>query len=348
MSRLGDIVTMPLPSQWGPTVLPAGAVSPIGAAQAGWGRVAGGWVWGSMINGVFYPAPGAPIVQSVPTQPADVSAYFGGTLGTNPSQPANQYPGAYAGGDISTSQPPAAGSGASVPGNLTSASPSVVTPGKGSGPAWSRQSLMPDSILPPVLQRTNPLLRQISYAANYWDQRIKKRASIWSWIAEHGGMTKCCRLPQLGAPIYDQPPWMTMPSQAEKLEQMFSQPISVFQDSGGAFTGVDVVLGQFVVDNGYDGTINRFVTNFNGTGFQDFSGSIVWRLQVNNRFARNLGNVQNTFGDFKTAFVVPGADNIRLVSQQTVTVLANIPVGSPVSGPGWVTAGVFGWMYPRR
>ena len=128
---------------------------------------------------------------------------------------------------------------------------------------------------------------------------------------------------------------------------MFSQPLTAFQDGVGNFTGLDVVLGRFVVPIGYDGALNRVVFQFNGDGFQDFSGLIVWRVLVTLRYARNLGNVKNTFGDFATAFSVPGSDNIRLVSQQTITLLANIPAGSPVSG-GPVMAGCFGWYYPRR
>lgn len=198
-----------------------------------------------------------------------------------------------------------------------------------------------------TLQRGNPLVRQTVWRPNGYDAAIRNQASIWAYVRAHGGLKSCCRIPELGAPVWSEPPWMVQPSQGEKFEEMFSQPTSAFQSGGGDFTGVDVILGQFVVPNGYDGALNRVVCNFTGNGFQDFMGFISWRVQVNNRFARNLGNIQNTFGDFRTAFSVPGSDNIRLVSQQTITLLANIPPGSPVSD-GVVAAGAFGWFYPRR
>jgi hypothetical protein len=318
--NLGDLVPMPLPTQWGPTVLPPGAtvstspaqstldevaavqvIAPPGS-QVGWNPVSGGWALGWHNGRGFVRAPGSRTVSGPGIGPATVP-------------------------------PPA----------VTAISPVLSVPG---GP-WQRERAVPNAMLPPTLNRTNPLLRFVSYTPNACDANIKGHAARWTYIATHGGLKSCCRIPELGAPIYNQPPWVVQPSNGEKIEEMFFQQLTAFQ-SGGAYTGDDVVLGQFVIPNGWDGIINRFVANFNGSGYQDFSGSIVWRLKINNRYARNLGNVQTTFGDFHTAFVVPASDNIRVISQQTVQVVANIPAGSPVSGPGVVSAGAFGWIYPRR
>lgn len=346
MRHLGDLVPMPLPTAYGPTVIPPQTASPGTAApQFGWGAVPGGWTLGMMAGGVFTPLPGAPVVNS-PGNPADIQAYFAGQVGGNPAQPSNQYPGSYAGGDLTNSQPVPIGSGVPL-GPVSAASPVPPYGRRGLPTNWQRQPILPDHLLPPAIQRTNPLLKFATFFPNQWDRRLAQHANVWSYIALHGGLKKCCRLPELGAPIYDSPPWMVMPSQAEPFQEMFFQPVTAFQ-TGGAFNGLDVVLGQFVVQNGYDGAINRVVFNFNGTGFQDGSGSIIWRIKVGNRYVRNLGNVQNTFGDFQTAFMVPGQDSIRLISQQTVTLIANVPVGSPIAGPGYISGGCFGWFYPRR
>ena len=160
-------------------------------------------------------------------------------------------------------------------------------------------------------------------------------------------MRNVCKVPELDVPPFDQPPWIIQPSQGEKFEQMYGKPLGAFQDGAGNFTGLDVVLGRFVVPNGYDGVLNRVVTQFNGDGFQNFSGSVSWRFMVNQRFIKNLGNVQLSYGKLKAAFAVPGTFNFRLISQQTLTLLANIPPGSPVAN-GMVMAGAFGWVYPRR
>jgi hypothetical protein len=193
----------------------------------------------------------------------------------------------------------------------------------------------------PSLQRGNPLLRHQIYRANGFDMAIAQDARRWAWIKANGGLKSCCRIPEMGEPIWDDPPWMVMPSQGEKFEEMFS----VLTNS--ITPGVDTVLGQFVVPNGYDGALNRFVCSTTANGFLDFQGQVAWRVKVNNRFARNLGNVQNTFGSFSAAFAVPGSDNIRLVSQQTIQLIVNVASGSGISD-GVIAAGAFGWFYPRR
>jgi hypothetical protein len=221
----------------------------------------------------------------------------------------------------------------------------IYLPPSGSGPRplpYARQPILPDSVLPPALQRTNPLLRFVEYTPNKWDAKMLREAAAWRWIALNGGLKDCCRIPELRAPVYDTPPWQSMPSNGIQFNQMFSQQtINIPQD------GSDFLLGSFQVPSGYDGAINRFVCNFSGNGFVDFSGSIAWRLMVGTRFARNFGNVLNTFGSFQTAFLVPGTDIIRLVSGQSVLLFCSIPNGSPIAG-GQVSAGAFGWFYPRR
>ena len=211
------------------------------------------------------------------------------------------------------------------------------------GNAWRREPITPDSSLPPSLQRGNPLLRQTVYTANSWDTNIWTHANIWSYVRNHGGLKSCCKVPSLGAPVWEQPPWEVMPSNAEPFQEMFAMPT----DTLAASPGTDIVLGEFTVPNGMDGVINRFVAQTSAAGFTDFSGQIIWRLLINNRYARNLGNVQNTYGSLQAAFMVPGQDSFRLVSQQTITLIAQVPAGSPVSGGG-IVAGAFGWFYPRR
>jgi hypothetical protein len=124
-------------------------------------------------------------------------------------------------------------------------------------------------------------------------------------------------------------------------------PLSSFQNSG-IFTGLDVLILSIQVPSGYDGVINRFVASTTAvTGYDDFSGNIIWRLKYGIRYAKNLGDVNNTFGSLTNALQVPGTNVIRVISGQTIEVFANVPVGAPISG-GSINAGVFGWFYPRR
>lgn len=227
----------------------------------------------------------------------------------------------------------------------------LVIPGTVSAPqppdsVWGRNYLVPDSLLPPPLQRSNPLNHRTLWRDGAWDHYLKARARTWTVIKQRGGIKTCCRIPELGAPIWNQPPWQVQPSQGLEWHKMFSLPVTSIS-GGGPFDGTDTVLGQWRVEPGWEGALNQFVFGFDGEGFADFSGDIVWRVKIQNRFAKDLGNVINTFGSFANALLVPGF-SIRATSGQTIQLIANIPTGSGVSDDGVVTAGVFGWTYPRR
>lgn len=214
---------------------------------------------------------------------------------------------------------------------------------------WTRQPILPDSVLPPPLQRSNPLVQPAKWIPNRYDFAVIARAKKWQWVAQHGGLKSCCRIPELGAPIWDAPPWEKMPSNGYEFQEMNGLPITSFQNGGGAFTGLDTLILSIQVPSGYDGVINRFVggTTPALTGYSDFDGNIFWRLKYGIRYAKNLGDVQNTFGSFGNAIQVPQTYICRVISGQTIQVFANVPAGSPISG-GAITAGVFGWFYPRR
>jgi hypothetical protein len=215
-----------------------------------------------------------------------------------------------------------------------------------SQPAFQRAPIIPDSELPFVLKRTG-VLGQGPNLFNYTrsDAEIAHEAALWQWIAKHGGLKSCCRIPELGAPLYSYPPWQVMPSNAIRFgpNNIYYQPVTAF---GPPFTGVDVVLGEFQCDLGYDGAITHFLCGYTGSGHEDGSGDIVWRLKIGQRFAKDVGNVQTTFGSIQTALTIPGSA-YRFISGQTVQLIANVPVGSPIDG-GRIFAGVLGWMYPRR
>jgi hypothetical protein len=214
---------------------------------------------------------------------------------------------------------------------------------------YAPNPIIPDSMLPDPLQRQSGILNDNArlFTPNGWDDVISQESGLWSWIRAHGGLKSCCRIPELGAPIYALPPFVEMPSNGIVERQIFSQPLSAF-GSPGPFTGVDTVIGQWQVPRGYDGAITHFLAFFTGNGFIDGAtpANITWRLKIGQRFAKNLGAVTFTYGDLQTALLVPG-QSIRLISGQTVTVYANIPVGSPVNG-GLVFGGTLGWIYPRR
>ena len=208
--------------------------------------------------------------------------------------------------------------------------------------------IIPDRFLPPALQRQLVDRKSVT-SPNDYDQAILQEAWAWKTISEHGGIKSCCRIPELGAPVYDNPPWLTMPSGGIPYKFMFSLLTTAF----APFAGVDIPLQDpngntfFQVPFGWDGVIQRVIFGFTGAGLDEFSGNIVWRIRVGMRYGKNIGNVVNQLGSFTNSASESSNSSIRLVSGQSVTMLGNIPALSPVAG-GRVTAGVFGWFYPRR
>lgn len=283
-NNLGDIVTMPLPTQVGPRRPVAFTGTLVIPPPAMGSAFPGGPTGNPNI-------PGSPVLPAA-LQQGPETLNHGGNAGVNPFTP---------------------------------------------------QPLIPDDYLPPVLRRTNPILRRTNWTPTPGDMCLWREAIAWKWIQKHGGIPECC-FTEHKSPTYLA--FSTeMPTNGEEFKKPFSQPLTSFQDTG-VFTGDDVILGQFQVPYGYDGVINRFICGFTGDGFVDFSGSIIWRLIIGIRYAKDLGNVQVSYGSLQNALLVPGY-NIPLVSGQTVSLIANIPVSSGVSG-GNVFAACFGSFNPRR
>ena len=209
------------------------------------------------------------------------------------------------------------------------------------GGSWGRPEIIPDHLLPGPLKRQSQLTNRTIFAKNKYDQAIQTEMKLWQWIAEHGGLKSCCRVPELGAPIWDDPPWQVQPSQGEPIAEMFN-----LLTPAGPFDGSNLLIGQFRVPIGYDGVIDKVVVSFTGDGHVEGSGDLIWRIQAGQRYLRNLGNILQTYGSFLNAMAVPRQGN-RVVSGQEISVYVNIPVGSPISG-GYIQAGLFGWFYPRR
>lgn len=212
---------------------------------------------------------------------------------------------------------------------------------------YQRTAMLQDSQLPFALQRVSRLQQSALalFTPTEWDVRILKESALWRFIAEHGGLKSCCRIPELGAPVWSIPPWLERPSNGLDFQNLYFQPLSAFI-SGGAFTGLDVQLGTFRVPLGWNGVIKKVVFGFTGDGHQEGSGDIVWRLQVGERYARNFGNVLNSYGSLETALLIQD-QHIDIISGQNITLIGNVPATSTISS-GEIFAGVFGWFWPVR
>jgi hypothetical protein len=146
-----------------------------------------------------------------------------------------------------------------------------------------------------------------------------------------------------GMPEYDstKSPYANMPPGGREIQQIAA--LSLASITPGVDTAVLTIQGP----SGYDGNLTHFTNFFTGTGFVEGSGGIVWRVKIGNKYARNLGNIQFTYGSLTDPFVIPGT-GIPVVSGQTVTYFVNVPVTSPVGGSNaQIICAIFGWWYPR-
>ena len=109
----------------------------------------------------------------------------------------------------------------------------------------------------------------------------------------------------------------------------------------------DNAVVSFLVPTGYDGLLSGFYFNYSGTGFAQGSGDIIWRIQVNQYFLKDLSNFPYLFGD--PVNPVPMTQGKILFSGQTVKAIVSIPnlSGMIQIGNSTVYAGLLGFFWPR-
>ena len=149
-------------------------------------------------------------------------------------------------------------------------------------------------------------------------------------------------------------PWVSMPPEGRRFRPITSTPLTSFQ-TAGVFNGLDVVVLQMRVPLGYDGVISDVVLNFTGSGFDEGSGEITWRiaadylpiggLQVGGRYLRDMGNVITSLGSLTQPSPVPRG-GLRVYSWDLVTVYCNIASTATVAN-GVILASLAGWTWPR-
>lgn len=109
----------------------------------------------------------------------------------------------------------------------------------------------------------------------------------------------------------------------------------------------DTVVSQLVVPLGYDGIITGVYWRYNGQGFIEGSGDIIWRIQVNQRYVKDLSQVLFTLGSPESP--MPMTDGQLLQSRQRVSIIVNVPnlSGMIQVGSATITGGLFGFYWPK-
>lgn len=162
-------------------------------------------------------------------------------------------------------------------------------------------------------------------------------------LAQYDAAFNCGDLPKLGG---CELPWVTMPPQGRRFREIGS-----FSVANAVYDGVTVINAlTFLVPVGYDGIITMIVCNISGAsnGFAEGSGTISWRLAANDRYLRDVGNIQFQLG----SLIQPSQDTgsgLRIYSGNIVTFGASFGVdGNGVLNPSaTIVCACYGWIYPR-
>ena len=137
-----------------------------------------------------------------------------------------------------------------------------------------------------------------------------------------------------------EPEWGSLPALAVPFRKI--QSIVTPAPAAG-----DQVVDQLVVPQGYDGLIAGVFWRYNGINFIEGSGDILWRIQVNQRFVKDLSNIGFTLGS--SISPLPMTEGQQLQSRQRVSVIVNVPnlSGTIQVGTSTITGGLFGFFWPK-
>jgi hypothetical protein len=174
---------------------------------------------------------------------------------------------------------------------------------------------------------------------NPYTECLYREQRMWSNIEARGGLYRLCcpSMPGKGDP----PPWVAMPSQGRRYQQIGSILLP-------AVEGVDNLVTTFSVPTGYDGVIVSIVGMFTGTGFVEGSGDLHYRIQINRRWLKDYGDIQTTMGTVASPCMIYRG-GVRLRTQETVRYWVQVGAGGlgHLDPTGRIVCAFFGWFYPQ-
>ena len=109
----------------------------------------------------------------------------------------------------------------------------------------------------------------------------------------------------------------------------------------------DVLVCSGRVPLGYDGLLTEIFQNYQGSGFQQGSGDIVWRVKRNQQWVKSLGNLPYSLGNPKN--FVPLTEGQIIYSGTLFQMYVNVPnLSSMIQvGSSLITCGMNGFYWPR-
>lgn len=135
-------------------------------------------------------------------------------------------------------------------------------------------------------------------------------------------------------------PWLNMPASGEQFNY-------VDQIEAPAPSATDTTVVEFRCPAGYEGVLWAVSWGYTGTGYDEGSANILWRLSVNNRFPRGFDQIPLQLGR-TNLWQLPAP--IRFSANELLLIAVNIPLLSPVStGAGsYVFGTLSGFIWPSR
>jgi len=169
--------------------------------------------------------------------------------------------------------------------------------------------------------------------ANVWDWCLRNGERPWHEIdwKRHGRIpVKCWR--------DEDNPLHAIPEQGREFHKFGSIPLP-------ALPGVDTQILSFRVPLGYDGLLYSVLCKYQGMGYVNGSGDLIWRLRQNEYWIKSFHAIPTELGDY-TAYLQLD-EYIRVYSGQTVRAYGWL---SPLSGMvgGSMIAALQGWYYPSQ
>ena len=140
------------------------------------------------------------------------------------------------------------------------------------------------------------------------------------------------------------PPYIQPPKNAVRWQPRGQLVLPV-----GPETGTDLLVFQEQIPLGYDGLLIALTNTWNGTGFVEASGTITWRVKIDQRFIPYYDTILTTLGSLAVPFDIVG-QGIPLLSHQLVQYFVNFAVGSDgiLNGGGQTICAASGYIWPRE
>lgn len=109
----------------------------------------------------------------------------------------------------------------------------------------------------------------------------------------------------------------------------------------------DVQVASVPVPHGYDGLLAGIFQEYTGQGFDPGSGDIAWRIQLNQRYLEDLGNMLFPLGS--SISPAPMTEGQILLSGQTLRYIVDVPnlSGNIQVGGSRIVVGLYGFFWPR-